>query len=711
MAVDNSRLESDSLQLLKSLGELPKPVLKPFFIVISGLPGTGKSFVGRELSLKLPVVHVESDSCRKLLFEKPKYSGNESNYLFRAIRNVIASLLSKRIPVILDATNLSERNREALNRIAKNQKVKFILAHISAPAEIVKKRLQAREKGKQTSDADWMVYKKLALTEDKIKSRHFEIDTSSDITPVVDNIVRAALQQDKDTGEMEKQLDIKVKTGSIQKTRADAVVVGIFEGIKRPRGVLSTINKSLGGAVTKLIRAGEVKGKISEVTTIYTLGRITADRLIMIGLGKKSELNEDKIRIATASVCQALQGKGIKKVVITPLGADTGKISIQAAANAMAEGAALGLYTFRKHITSGNDKNTLEQLTIMDRSHAAMAAMQAAVDEGIICANATNSARDMVNEPANYMTPLKMAEEARRVADENKLDITVLEREEMEKLGMGALLAVAQGSHEPPKFIILKYNGTAGKNIGLALVGKSITFDSGGISIKPSEGMGDMKGDMAGGASVIAAMSAIAKLKPKINIVAIAAATENLPGGKAFKPADVLTAMNGKTIEVISTDAEGRLTLADAICYANKLGAKRIVDIATLTGGCVVALGNVATGAFTNNQPLLDKVMEASAQTGDKIWQLPTFEEYKEQNKSDVADIKNSGGREASPITAALFVGEFAGDTPWVHLDIAGTSDLSKPRGYYGTKFATGVPTRTLIRLALSLAGSARAEK
>ena len=317
-------------------------------------------------------------------------------------------------------------------------------------------------------------------------------------------------------------------------------------------------------------------------------------------------------------------------------------------------------------------------------------------------AEAANLARDMVNEPANYMTPTIMAEQAKGIAENHGMEIELLEREQMKELGMGAILGVAQGSQQPPKFIVLKYHGKNSKTIDIALVGKGITFDSGGISLKPSADMGDMKGDMAGGASVIAAMSAIAQFKPKVNVIAIVAATENLPSGTALKPADVLTAMNGKTIEVENTDAEGRLTLADALGYANKQGAKHIIDIATLTGACVVALGDVATGAFTNNQELLDKVIAAGHEAGDKMWQMPMFDEYKAQNKSDVADLKNTGGKKAGAITAALFVGEFAGQTPWVHLDIAGTSLLDTPKGYY-IKGATGVPTRTLIKLVLSL--------
>ena len=268
---------------------------------------------------------------------------------------------------------------------------------------------------------------------------------------------------------------------------------------------------------------------------------------------------------------------------------------------------------------------------------------------------------------------------------------------------MGALLGVARGSQQPPKFIILHYRGSDSTGVDVALVGKGITFDSGGISIKPSHGMEEMKGDMAGGAAVMAAMSAIAQLKPKINVIAIVPATENLPGGDALKPGDILTAMNGKTIEVISTDAEGRLALADALGYARKQKAKFIVDVATLTGACRMALGDVCSGAFGNNQQLIDKVIAIGAETGELIWQLPMYDQYKEQNKSDVADIKNVGGKYAGAITAAQFLSEFVGDTPWVHLDIAGTSFSDKERGYR-VKGASGVPLRTLVNLVLALA-------
>jgi len=499
-------------------------------------------------------------------------------------------------------------------------------------------------------------------------------------------------------------MEIKAKVGSIKRVRADAIIMCVYENMRRPRGDLSIVNKALNGTISTLIRNGEIKGKLGEVTIIHSMGKTTADRVVTVGLGKRTEVTQDKIRIAASEVCRALKSRGVKRIGVVALGTCSGALSPREAGQAIAEGAILGTYSFRRHLTSKDDNAELEVVTIIDRSRVVTAAVQLGINDGIALAEAANYARDMVNEPANYMTPTMLAAEAKKVAEKYKLGIEIMEREDCEKLGMGAFLGVAQGSQQPPKFIVMKYTGGESAACDIALIGKGLTFDSGGISLKPSENMGDMKGDMAGGASVIAAMGAIGQLKPKINVMAIVAATENMPGGRALKPADVLKAMNGKTIEVDNTDAEGRLTLADALSYANKQGVKRIVDIATLTGGCVVALGDVTTGAFTNHQGLLDAVIAAGKEVGDKIWQLPLFEEYKEQNKSIVADMKNSGGRPASPITAALFVGEFAGSTPWVHLDIAGTSDIDKTRGYY-TKGATGVPTRTLIRLVMALAG------
>jgi len=497
-------------------------------------------------------------------------------------------------------------------------------------------------------------------------------------------------------------VDIKVIAGDIEKIEADAIIVGFFEGIERPEGVVASVDRALDGAISQLIERGEIKGKLNESTIIHSLGKLPAARVVVLGLGSQEKLSQDKVRGAFAEACRLLRRKGIGGIATVAHGAGTGDITPESAAQAIVEGALLGLYTFRKHITKEAEHGEIEQLTIVDADESKIPALEGGCNKGKIMAEATNLARDMVNEPANFMTPTRMAEEATKLAENYGLKVSVLDREQIQELGMGALLGVAQGSRQPPKFIVLNYDGGDSGEPDVALVGKAITFDSGGISIKPSEGMGSMKGDMAGGAAVMAAIIAIAQLKPKVNVMALVPATENLPGGSALKPADVLTAIDGKTIEIISTDAEGRLTLADALGYARKQGAKRIVDVATLTGAMRVALGNICSGAFTNDQEIVNGVIAAGAEAGEKIWQMPMYEEYKEQNKSDVADIKNTGGRPAGAVTAAQFVGEFAGDTPWVHLDIAGTSMSDKERTYL-VKGATGVPVRTLVNFVLSI--------
>ncbi len=499
-------------------------------------------------------------------------------------------------------------------------------------------------------------------------------------------------------------MDLEVVAGDISGVAADAIVVGLLEGNDSLDGETGAVDAALDGAIKQLIAQGETKGKLGENTLVHTLGKLPASRVVVAGLGKEADLTEDKVRGIVAGTCRLLRGKGAKNIATVPLGAGLAGIGDAAAAQAVAEGALLGLYRFRRHKSGGDDDNgDIERLTIVSGAER-RPLLEEGARLGEILAGATILARDMGNEPANFMTPSDMAREASEIATANGLEIEVLERERMEELGMGALLGVARGSHQPPKFIIMRYRGRRSKVVDIALVGKAITFDSGGLSLKPAASMGDMNGDMCGGAAVLGAMSAIGQLKPKVNVLALVPATENLPGGNALKPTDVVTALEGKTIEIISTDAEGRLILADALGYARQQKAKRIVDVATLTGACVVALGTVCTGVFGNDQKLVEAIIAAGAETGEKMWQLPTYDEYKEQNKSAIADIKNTGGRDAGAITGALFIGEFAGDTPWVHLDIAGTNMLDKQRKYE-VKGATGVPVRTLVNLVISLAG------
>ena len=498
-------------------------------------------------------------------------------------------------------------------------------------------------------------------------------------------------------------MEIRAVIGDIAKIKAGAIVVNLFEGMERLDGDMANIDKALDGAISQLISQGEIKGKLNEVSIVHTLGKLPANRVVVAGLGKQPELTQDKVRGVVAETCRLLRQKGVDSMATIAQGAEIAGITLEGAAQAVTEGALLGLYSFRRHITKEAEHGEIKQLLIVGDDETKLSILEQGCHKGKVLAEATNLARDMVNEPANYMTPNHMAEMAAKLAETYGLELSVLEREQMQELGMGALLGVAQGSRQPPKFIVLHYRGDDSTGRDLALVGKGITFDSGGISIKPSEKMDEMKGDMAGGAAVMAAISAIAQLKPKINVTAIIPATENLPGGSALKPGDILTAMNGKTIEIVSTDAEGRLILADALSYAKKLGAELMVDVATLTGACRIALGDVCTGGFGNNQELVDKVIAAGAEAGELIWQMPMYEEYKEQNKSDVADIKNIGGKYGGAITAAQFLAEFVGDTPWVHLDIVGTS-LSEKEQTYRVKGATGVPVRTLVNLTLSLA-------
>jgi leucyl aminopeptidase len=498
-------------------------------------------------------------------------------------------------------------------------------------------------------------------------------------------------------------MEIKVIAGDITKTEAGAIILGLFEGVKRPDGDLAVADKALGGAISQLISQGEIKGKLREVTIIHSLGKLPAAKVVVAGLGKKAELSLDGVRMAVGEACRLLQQRGVGDAATIALGAGVGGIAMDGAAQAVTEGALLGAYSFRRHMTEKAEHGELKRLTIVAADKSKLSILKQGSDKGRVLAEATRLARDMVNEPANYMTPSHMAKTAAGLAKAYGLKLEVLERGQMRKLGMGALLGVTQGSQQPPKFVVLRYSGVASSQVDLALVGKGITFDAGGISIKPSEGMGEMKDDMAGGAAVMAALSAIAQLKLRLNAVALIPCTENLPSGEALKPGDVLTAMSGKTIEIISTDAEGRLVLADALSYAGKLGARRIVDVATLTGSCHVALGDDCSGVFGNNRELVDKLIAASATAGELMWQLPMYEQAKEQLKSEVADIKNVGGKWGGAITAAHFLSEFVGNTPWVHVDIAGTSLSKKERGYM-VKGATGVAVRTLVNLALSLA-------
>jgi leucyl aminopeptidase len=496
-------------------------------------------------------------------------------------------------------------------------------------------------------------------------------------------------------------LEINVIAGDIAQIEADATVVNLFEGVEQLGGATAAVDKALDGAISSLIGRGEIKGNFGEVSIVHTFGKLPARIVAVAGLGKRQDFNVDKIRGVAGEFCRSLRKLNCRKIATILHGAGIGDIELEASAEAIVEGALLGLYSFNKY--KKPEYADVEEMLVVVTEEGEIPILEPAVHKGKALAEATNLARDMVNEPANYMTPTRMAEAAKEISAKYDLELKVFDSKDMEAMGMEALLGVAKGSSQPPQLITLSYKGAERSEKALGFLGKGITFDSGGISIKPSEGMGEMKDDMAGAAAVMAALGAIAQLKPQINVTAIIPATENLPSGTALKPGDVLKAMNGKTIEVISTDAEGRLILADALSYAQRLGLSPLIDLATLTGACRIALGTLYSGLFSNDQDLADKVLKAAERTGERIWQMPMPEEYKEQNKSEIANVKNTGNRYGGAITAALFLAEFVDNTPWAHLDIAGTASSNKESGYT-VKGATGVGVRTLVKLALNAA-------
>jgi leucyl aminopeptidase len=432
-----------------------------------------------------------------------------------------------------------------------------------------------------------------------------------------------------------------------------------------------------------------------EMTLVHRPAGFKAKRVLLAGSGPADKFTSAELRRVSGAAVRHLKSKSVVNIAILLDGAFAGAEHVEAAV----EGAVLGDYEPDRYKTDKKGKKPVEQLTVA----VAKNGLDGALARGRATAEAQNLTRELVNEPANRLTPTSLADAARQMAVAQGLECEVLDRDRMKQLGMGSLLGVAMGSAEPPALIILRYKPAKNASNGkahLGLVGKGVTFDTGGISIKPADGMEKMKYDMAGGAAMIGTMRALAQLKPPIPVTAIIPAVENMPGSRAQRPGDIVTALSGKTIEVINTDAEGRLILADALTYARRLGCTHLVDAATLTGSVVVALGYINVGLFSSDDPLAERVLKASRAAGEKMWRMPVDEEYKEQLKSEFADMANVGGRPGGAITAALFLREFAEQTPWVHLDIAGTAWLedSKP---YMSKGPTGVGVRTFVNLAM----------
>lgn len=489
---------------------------------------------------------------------------------------------------------------------------------------------------------------------------------------------------------------IDVWQGGWDKATADVFVLGLHEDSPVSKEV-AAFDRLLGGKIREVRDAGEFIGKFSQTVSVHTTGQIACRRLLLVGLGKPGEWTLDRLRKTAASVARSVRDSGASTLCF-PLAPGRSKSDADSA-QAVAEGMILGLYKFSTYKTKPDDKK-LQACTLIIDDAKQQTAVEAGMSRGQIVAEAALYARDLCNSPANVVTPAFLADEARKIASEEGLKVTVLERADMEQLGMGALLGVAKGAATPPKFIVLEYDGNrSGKGIDkkpVALVGKSVTFDSGGISLKPADDMGRMKYDMTGGATVLATIRAAARLKIPIPLVGILPATDNMPGGAAMHPGDILTTLSGQTVEVVNTDAEGRLCLADALTYALRYKPRAVIDLATLTGACVVALGNHAMAIFGNNSDLIRTLRDAGDETAEPVWPLPLWDVYFDQIKSDVADLKNSGGRPAGAITAAIFLKQFVDKTPWVHLDMAGVAwntDASPTL----SKGATGTGVRLLI--------------
>ena len=477
------------------------------------------------------------------------------------------------------------------------------------------------------------------------------------------------------------------------------VVVMLDRGEKdKPQVAVDCSSAAVKEASAEVLASGEAVGKPLEITLLHKPGKLKAKRLLLLGGGKGKSFSAFELRKLAGTAVRSLKSRGLRSFAfVVP---ETG-VKAEEAVRAIVEGAFVGNFDSDTYKSDRKDQK-IDSLTVIAKGD--QAALQKAMDEARIMGESQNFTRQLVNEPSNHMTPTILAEQARKMAEEVGLKCEIYGADKIKELKMGAFWGVAQGSDEPPALIVLRYQpaGAPEKPV-LGLVGKGITFDTGGISIKPSEGMEKMKYDMAGGATMIGAMRAIALLKPKVKVTAIVCATENMPSGKAQKPGDIQTAMSGKTIEIINTDAEGRLVLADGLCYARQLGCTHLIDAATLTGAVVVALGYANAGIFANDDAFYERFTKALSKAGERMWRLPVTEEYLDLTRSSIADLMNTGGRWGGASSAAAFLREFAEDTPWLHLDIAGTAWMEEAKPWIA-KGPSGIAVRSLVEFARDFA-------
>src|SRR6202142_196176 len=496
-------------------------------------------------------------------------------------------------------------------------------------------------------------------------------------------------------------MQIQLETQPYSSIQADALVTYVFDADNKIEGLLADIDRAMDDRLAALASGGELTGKQLEMVLVHFPEGLDAKRLLLVGAGKQAKFAVSDLRKIAGSALRYLKSRGVKKFVFLTREGERGP----AAAQAVVEGLVAADFESNKYHTEKKPNREIQSVSLAGFDAGLGADLKSAVENGRIIAESQNFARDLINEPSNRLTPRMLAAKAEAMAKEVGLAVEILDERKIAELKMGALIGVAQGSVEPPRVIVLRYTPENPRPGGpvLGLVGKAVTFDTGGISIKPANNMEKMKYDMGGGATMLGAMRAIAALKPSIPVIAVIPATENMPGGRAQKPGDVQVAMSGKTIEVINTDAEGRLILADGIAYAKKLGATHLVDAATLTGAIMVALANVHVGAFGTPREYLDRFLESAKSAGEKMWPVPIDDEYQEMIKSNIADIRNTGsGKGGGAITAAWLIKEFAEDTPWIHLDIAGTAwnDDNKP---WLAKGPTGIAIRSIVDFATKL--------
>lgn len=494
-------------------------------------------------------------------------------------------------------------------------------------------------------------------------------------------------------------MDFQAISGNFLEAGVEALAITVFKGEKPSTGLLKELDKLAGGQITAVIKSEEFKGETCETSLLRLSpkGKVKASRLLLVGVGDRKDFKPADIGVAAGTATRYLRKCNAKTIAFSC----RSDVPASDVAQQAAQCAVTSQFELDKYKTKDkNDKAVTKFVLHVEGSSGG--ALKRGLTRGQSIGESMNFTRDLANEPPNILTPTEMANRAQKMARETGLKFEVLDEAKMRKMGMGSLLSVSAGSEEPAKLIVLRY--TPARNTGkkgelLALVGKGITFDTGGISIKPAEGMEAMKYDMSGGATVIGTMRAIAHLKPTVPVLGIVAAVENMPDGRASRPSDVVTAMNGKTVEILNTDAEGRLVLADAVAYAEQQGATRIIDMATLTGAVIIALGGQNTGIMGNDQALVDQIIAVGKEVGENYWQLPLGKEYSKQIKSDIADIKNIGPRgKAGTIMGAVFIQEFIDKAKWAHLDIAGTAwdDSVRP---HQAKGPTGVAIRTLVKL------------